>query len=501
MTYRLGIDVRARSTDWVALGRKGDVAAPLATGTADSAVAFVDGELRAGSAAVATGVAHSTTDFIQRLGDAEPMMIEGTPYGVESLIGHLVASVVSDAEGKVGSAPGAVVLVHDDNLDDYRRGLWAEAGRLAGIPLAGLTLVSRSEALALRVGKGDGAAAAGAAKIGWERHPDEPGAESSALTGGKIAGAAVAGGAVVGGGILGATIIGGGQAIAGGPTVAAGPAGTPLSAVGPSGTPLSVPAGPAGTSLSGPTGTSLAGPGGPTGTPLSGPTGTPLQTVAKLGKRSLRIPIIAGAIVAVGLGVVVVAASGDDPKTAPSTTVVVVTTDSVADSVADSVLVPTDVGAAPACVVGSWVVDNDSFAQHWLALVGTLGLAATVDSVTGVVAVDVDADGVWTITYTDWGFTSGFNSAGSQLALTLSITGVDKSTGNFLPDGSFTFLASDASSVITMSATAGGASVPMPSLTGAGSAFGGTGTYACDDATMTINIDGNPGPIVMNRPA
>ena len=83
----------------------------------------------------------------------------------------------------------------------------------------------------------------------------------------------------------------------------------------------------------------------------------------------------------------------------------------------------------------------------------------------------------------------------------MSITGIDKSTGNFLPDGSFTFLASDASSVITMSATAGGASVPMPSLTGAGSAFGGTGTYACDDATMTINIDGNPGPIVMNRPA
>ncbi len=156
ITYRLGIDVRDHSTDWVALGQKRGVESQLASGTVDSAVALVDGELRAGSQ-VPAGVP-VTTDFAQHLGDAKPVMVEGTPYGVESLIGHLVASVVTDARAKVGSDPGAVVFVHDDDLDNYRLGLWAEAGRLAGIPLASLTLLSRSEALAHTVAGASGVA-------------------------------------------------------------------------------------------------------------------------------------------------------------------------------------------------------------------------------------------------------------------------------------------------------------------------------------------------------
>ncbi len=559
MTYRLGIDVGGHSTDWVAFGRESGVEAPLASGTVDSVVALIDGELRAGSQ-VATadpaGVAHVTTDFAQHLGDAEPMMVGGTPYGAESLLGHLVASIVSDARAKLGSEPGAVVLVHDDDLDDYHRSLWAEAGRLAGVPLVGLTLLSRTEALGQSVAAegGGAAAAAGGAKIGWARHPDLPGVGSSGLAGGTIAAAAGTGAVVAGGGILGATVLGGeAVAAAAGPAAVAGlgpvgsplsapagsplsapagPGGTPLSApAGPGGTPLSAPAGPGGTPLSapaGPTGSPLSAPAGPGGTPLSapagpggtplsapaGPTGTPLGTVGttagKAAKRSYRIPIIAGSIVAVGLvtTVAVLAGGGDDPVSAPPTTVFVEVTDAVTDSVVTSTstelttVVSTSpastaltLGVAPPCTLGSWTMDNDSFAAMWLAVAGGEGIALT--SISGVVAVEVNADGVWTSTYSDWGFTA----SAEDVTMTMSITGSDKSSGTFAPDGSFTFVDTNLNTVVTLSATVGGVNVPVPTQSDTRSAFSGAGNYVCEGDTMTVNVDGNPGPIVMIRAA
>ncbi len=474
-------------------------------------------------------------------------MVGGTPYGAESLLGHLVASIVSDARAKLGSEPGAVVLVHDDDLDDYHRSLWAEAGRLAGIPLAGLTLLSRTEALGQSVAAegGGAAAAAGGAKIGWERHPDLPGVGSSGLAGGTIAAAAGAGAVVAGGGILGATVLGGeAVAAAAGPAAVAGlgpvgsplsaPAGSPLSApAGPTGTPLSAPAGPGGTPLSapvGPTGTPLSAPAGPTGTPLSapagpggtplsapvGPTGTPLETVGttavRAAKRSYRIPIIAGSIVAVGLvtGVVVFAGGGDDPQSAPPTTVFVEVTDAVTDSVVTSTstglttvvstspaTTATAVGAAPPCTLGSWTMVNDSFAEMWLSVALGQGVPAILDSVNGTVAVEVNADGVWTSTYSDWGFTA----SAEDVTMTMSITGSDKSSGTFARDGSFTFVDTNLNTVVTLTASAGGVNLPIPPQSDTRSAFSGAGNYVCEGDTMTVNVDGNPGPIVMIRAA
>ena len=467
----------------------------MANGTVDSVVSLIDGELRAGSQVAAAGRAgtkHATTDFAQRLGDAEPIMIGRTPYGVESLIGHLVASVVSDAQAAVGSAPGAVVLVHDDGLDDYRTGLWAEAGRLAGIPLAELTLLARSEALAAAGASGGASAASGAAKVGWLRHPALPGAAGSA--GSTVAGAAVGGAAVVGGGIVAAGVVGGGQAVAAGPAIAAGPAGSALSApaAGPGGTSL---AGPGGTSLAGPGGTSLAGPGGtslagPGGTPLSGPVGTAIKTAGKFGGRGLRIPIIAGAAVAVGLGVVVVAASGDDPVTTARTTVVVDVTDGGSGSV-----IPAAFGV-PACTIGTWQMDNDSFAAMWLQIAASTGLAASIDSVTGTVTIEVNPEGVWTSTYENWGFTS---SSPEGITISFSITGDESSTGTFAEDGLFSFQSNSVNTTVTMTASAQGVNIPIPPMVGTGSAIGGTGNYICEGDAMTITTDQQNVPITMMR--
>ncbi len=535
MTYRLGIDVGERVSDWVALGQERGVDSPLASGTVDSVAALIDGVVLAGSqvaSADRSSVHHVATGFARRLGDAEPIMVGGTPYGAESLVGHLVASIVSDARSKLGSDPGAVVLVHDDDLDDYRRSLWAEAGRLAGIPLAQLTLLSRTEALAQSVAAGVGGlnAAAGAAKVGWARHPGLPGPESTSALGAAAAGAGVA---AAGGGILAATVLGGGEAIAAAPAGVAGlgPVGSPLA--GPAGSPLSPPAGPAGPAGSplsppaGPTGTPLsppAGPSGPAGSPLSappGPTGTPLGTVARKGavevaKRSYRIPILAGSIVGAGLiaGVAVLAAGGDDPVSAPSTTVVVDVSDGVSNTGATSattqdttesgVVEPTApastapaVSAPSACTLGSWVMDNDSFAAIWAATAAGEGVAATLASVTGTVTVEVDENGLWTSTYSDWGFSIGAEG----VVVSLSITGSDTSSGSFADDGSFTFTEAATNTVVTMTAIVDGVSVPVPPQADTRSVFMGVGTYVCEGDTMTVTTADNPGPIVMNRAA
>ena len=498
ITYRLGIDIRERSTDWVALGNKGGVESLLARGSVDSVVALINGELRAGSqvaAADPAGVKRVTTDFAQRLGDAKPIMVDGTPYGVESLIGHLVASVVTDARAKVGSEPGAVVLVHDDDLGDYRLGLWAEAGRLAGIPLVELTLLSRSEALVQSVvdSSGSASAAAGAAKIGWANHPELVGPASSGLSGGTVAGAAVGGAAVLGGGVIAATVIGGGEAIAAGPAVAAGPVGSALQApAGPGGTALS---GPGGTSLSGPGGTALSGPGG---TALSGPVGTPLRRVVKAVKHSRRLQILSGGIVAATVGVVAVAAGGNDPPSPPRTSGTTVVVDVTNSAATDSTDVIGVIGVPP-CTIGSWVMDNNSFAEMWFASVGGVGLGVTLESVTGSVSVDVNPNGEWTSTYTDWGFTSVSSLAGVTTSISISITGTDSSAGTFSPEGSFSFVTISVNTTVTSTLTSDGVSVPIPPIAGEGTAFAGTGTYECNDDTMTIQYAQTPTPIRMSR--
>jgi hypothetical protein len=231
-----------------------------------------------------------------------------------------------------------------------------------------------------------------------------------------------------------------------------------------------------------------------------------------VAKRSYRIPIIAGSIVAVGLvtTVAVLAGGGDDPVSAPPTTVVVEVTDAVTDSVvtssstelttvASTSLASTApaLGLAPPCTLGSWTMVNDSFAAMWLSVALGQGVPATLDSVNGTVAVEVNADGVWTSTYSDWGFTA----SAEDVTVTMSISGSDASTGTFAPDGTFTFVDTALNTVVTMSATAGGVNVPIPQQSDTRSAFSGAGSYVCDGDTMTVNVNGNPGPIVMIRAA
>jgi hypothetical protein len=143
-------------------------------------------------------------------------------------------------------------------------------------------------------------------------------------------------------------------------------------------------------------------------------------------------------------------------------------------------------------------MDNNSISEMWLSLISGVGLGVTVDSVTGSVSVDVSPEGVWTTTYTDWGFASSGGAAGADFSVSLSITGSDVSTGTFFEDGSFTFVNNSSNHVTTLTATAGGVNVPFPPMPSS-AGFGGGGTYECEGDTMIIHYNQLPTPSVMSR--
>ncbi len=254
MTYRLGIDVDPARTTWAVIAGTPE-RAPDA-GAIDSVVTIVlrDDVIMA-------------REFVEKLGQPEPIIIGGTPYGVEALLAKLVAGVVGSATQRQGEGPAAVVLVHPDELDPYRTGLYAEALRLAGVPKGQAFVVSRSEA---RAAHADPDTAVGGAAVGWQRVPT-PVDDDTHLGGAVVLGSGAAGAVAL------ASMAGDGLDAGIGLSSAAGPEGIGLAHAGPSGASIGT-SGPAGTSLPGAgatTGAPLSGPPAPPGTPMAAPGGAP----------------------------------------------------------------------------------------------------------------------------------------------------------------------------------------------------------------------------------
>ncbi len=314
MTYSLGIDVGAETTTW---SRVTDGVGSEASGTVPSAAGVAaDGQLCvAHEGDDSTGV---VTAFVGSLGSSDPVMVGGTPYGVEALVATVLADVVATNVAATGSRPDVVALVHDDALDPYRTSLLRESARVGGIAADALMLVTRSAADAAAEGSADGSAAAGAALIGVSSLPDAP--ERSGGLAAGAAGVAAAGSAgATGAAVLGAEV--GEAGIASLSGAAAGPAGA---IAGPGGSTV----GPAGTSA-GPTGSSV-GPSGVASGGAAGPGGS--GSLPAAGSSIGWVPIaVAGvvALVVVVVGVVVLA--GGDDRPAEQATAVVAPTESVVD--------------------------------------------------------------------------------------------------------------------------------------------------------------------------
>jgi actin-like ATPase involved in cell morphogenesis len=133
VTTRLGVDL---GTTWTAAAVTADGrTTPVGLGSAGpampSVVAIVDGKPVAGEAAVRAGATDPTAvarEFKRRLGDTTPIVLGGTPYGAETLTGHLLAHVVA----AVGAAT-EVTLSHPATWGEYKLDLLREAGRVAGL--------------------------------------------------------------------------------------------------------------------------------------------------------------------------------------------------------------------------------------------------------------------------------------------------------------------------------------------------------------------------------
>jgi actin-like ATPase involved in cell morphogenesis len=82
----------------------------------------------------------------RRLGDTTPYVIAGTPYGADTLMGHLLRHVLEVATAQGGAPPDVVVLTHPANWGEYKLDLLREAGRVAGVE--GVALLSEPEAAA-----------------------------------------------------------------------------------------------------------------------------------------------------------------------------------------------------------------------------------------------------------------------------------------------------------------------------------------------------------------
>jgi molecular chaperone DnaK len=155
MGYQLGIDLGTTYTA-AAVARDGRVEI-CALGTASPVIPSVvllrtDGEVLVGEVAVRRGLEEPTRvarEFKRRLGDPTPLVLGGTPYGAEAVMGQLLRAVVRMVAEREGSVADRVVLTHPANFGPYKLDMMREVARLAGLDLGSTVFVSEPQAAAV----------------------------------------------------------------------------------------------------------------------------------------------------------------------------------------------------------------------------------------------------------------------------------------------------------------------------------------------------------------
>lgn len=155
MGYQLGVDLGTTYTA-AAVHRDGKVEM-CTLGSSSPVMPSVvllraDGEVLEGEVAVRRGLAEPTRvarEFKRRLGDPAPLVLGGTPYGAEALMGHLLRNVLATVTAREGAAPDRVVLTHPANFGPYKLDMMREVARLAGCDLDTTVFITEPEAAAL----------------------------------------------------------------------------------------------------------------------------------------------------------------------------------------------------------------------------------------------------------------------------------------------------------------------------------------------------------------
>lgn len=153
MDYSLGIDLgttysaaATASGDRLEIFQLGERAATIPS----IVVLRADGEVLTGEAAERRALAEPTRtgrEFKRRLGDPTPIILGGTPYGAESLLAHLLRSIVTRVTEQLGGPPATIALCHPASYGEYKLDLLRQAVRQADI--GPVTLLTEPEAAAL----------------------------------------------------------------------------------------------------------------------------------------------------------------------------------------------------------------------------------------------------------------------------------------------------------------------------------------------------------------
>src|SRR6478609_9441104 len=139
MTYYLGVDLGTSYTA-AAISRDG-VLELVSLGTRSleiPSVAFLDssGSVVVGESAERRGASDPTRlarEFKRRLGDPAPILVSGTPFSAEALMGAVLRSVVADITRRQGEPPAHVTLTRPANWGPYKQELFSHVPVLADL--------------------------------------------------------------------------------------------------------------------------------------------------------------------------------------------------------------------------------------------------------------------------------------------------------------------------------------------------------------------------------
>ena len=152
MAYGLGVDLGTTYTA-AAVVREGHVEmAPLGDrSTAMPSVILMrdEGGVLTGDAAnrrAATEPDRVAREVKRRLGDPTPVLLGGTPYSAGDLMAAQLREVVAQISEREGGPPVAVRLTHPANWGPYKRELFEQVPRMAG--LSDVTMITEPEAAA-----------------------------------------------------------------------------------------------------------------------------------------------------------------------------------------------------------------------------------------------------------------------------------------------------------------------------------------------------------------
>jgi hypothetical protein len=166
---------------------------------------------------------------------------------------------------------------------------------------------------------------------------------------------------------------------------------------------------------------------------------------------------------------------------APPTTVVETTT-----TVAVATTLESSRDGGPACLEGTWILDNDAFVEALVAAFAESGVEAeSLEPNDGVYTIELDADGTFTGTREDWGFSVVIPEG----TFNITINGTEMGTWSADDD---TMTVTQTGSDVSVSATveADGqqfelpeAPVPIPE------AMQTDSSYVCDGDTLRITTE------------